>query len=454
MSMQSLLDKLSEKFKNDPRTILKYKTLKDHFTNELQIKNGFYAAIRENMGLKKTIINNVGYIGVDFIGTIEYFRNLKIRHTSQGILDDEDIRFLFPGIRELTLTGRKRLRKYYPSSTRQKRHKKINFGLDIGDFSVKNNERGRKQKKNLIYEEENDDYENQNNYENDIQGKKIINDNNINNNNYKFRYGKKGNTKEKIEKAQKDININASLIINSINPFKDEELIKEIPFMIKDIKSKINDINSFSDEIKNILGKVGNLIENKIKIENEKIKGQEKMFIEERKDENINENINENIIINGKKEINERNKENYEIYGENRNILEKAYLNLEHEIKNMKNLEKYKDNYRNDILIKGHKKLINEYSYIYTNSVNKIFDLMTKNENVKLDKEENDLLNKIKDINSNLNDKGFYFEDLNKFLNDYKNKNSDFKLKQIKIEEIKNFYLSKKNELLKDIGNN
>ena len=31
MSMQTLLDKLSEKFQKDPRTILKYKTLKDQF---------------------------------------------------------------------------------------------------------------------------------------------------------------------------------------------------------------------------------------------------------------------------------------------------------------------------------------------------------------------------------------------------------------------------------------
>ena len=453
MSMQSLLDKLSEKFQKDPRTILKYKTLKDHFINELQIKNGFYAAIRENMGLKKTTINNIDYIGVDFTGTIEYFRNLKIRHASQGILDEEDIRFLFPGIRELTLTGKKRLRKYYPSSTRQKRHKKINFGLDMGDFSMTSKGSGKKQKRNLIYEQEDDEesndednnYEFQNDYENNIQGRITINDKNINSINYKYAYLNKGNISEKNEN---DINnINVSLIINSINPFKDEELIKEMPLMIKDIKSKIKEINSFSDEVQNAVGKLGNLIKNKIKIEKEKIKEQEeKMNIKERKDENIN--------INEKKEINEKNGEVFSFYEKNKNILEKTYLNLEHEIKNIKNLEKYKDKYKNEALIGGHKKLINEYSYIFTNSLNKLFEILIKNENVKLDKEENDLLNKINEINSNLNEKSFYFEDLNKFLNDYRNKESNFNLKKIQIEEIKNFYLSKKNDLLKEIGNN
>ena len=130
MSQQALLDKLSEKFRKDPRSLLKYKILRDHFSNESQIKNGFIAAIRENMGLKKTKINNIDYIGIDFNGIIEYFRNLKIRHASMGILDDEDVKFIFPDITELTFTGKKRLRKYYPSTTRQKRHKKINFGLD------------------------------------------------------------------------------------------------------------------------------------------------------------------------------------------------------------------------------------------------------------------------------------------------------------------------------------
>ena len=31
MSQQALLDKLSEKFRKDPRSLLKYKTLRDHF---------------------------------------------------------------------------------------------------------------------------------------------------------------------------------------------------------------------------------------------------------------------------------------------------------------------------------------------------------------------------------------------------------------------------------------
>ena len=31
MWQQALLDKLSEKFREDPRSLLKYKTLRDHF---------------------------------------------------------------------------------------------------------------------------------------------------------------------------------------------------------------------------------------------------------------------------------------------------------------------------------------------------------------------------------------------------------------------------------------
>ena len=45
-------------------------------------------------------INNIDNVLVDFSGIIEYFKNLKIRHASQGILDDEDIKYLFPDIKE------------------------------------------------------------------------------------------------------------------------------------------------------------------------------------------------------------------------------------------------------------------------------------------------------------------------------------------------------------------
>ena len=84
---------------------------------------------------------------VDFSGIIEYFKNLKIRHASQGILGDEDIKYLFPDIKEITLTGKKRLRKYYPSTTRQRRLRKINFGL--GDLSMMN-KLGKKRRRNNI----------------------------------------------------------------------------------------------------------------------------------------------------------------------------------------------------------------------------------------------------------------------------------------------------------------
>ena len=82
---------------------------------------------------------------VDFSGIIEYFKNLKIRHASQGILGDEDIKYLFPDIKEITLTGKKRLRKYCPSITRQRSLRKINFRLsdfsNIGKFGKKRRRR-------------------------------------------------------------------------------------------------------------------------------------------------------------------------------------------------------------------------------------------------------------------------------------------------------------------------
>ena len=46
------------------------------------------------MAMKTITINNTDYIGVDFNDTVEYFRNLKIRQASLGVLDDKDIRNL------------------------------------------------------------------------------------------------------------------------------------------------------------------------------------------------------------------------------------------------------------------------------------------------------------------------------------------------------------------------
>ena len=79
----------------------------------------------------------------------------------------------------------------------------------------------------------------------------------------------------------KEININVSLIVNSINPFKEEELLKEISSIVDGIKSKVKNINELSDEIQNTLDKIGNAIQNKIKSEKEKNKYNKKDIEEE-----------------------------------------------------------------------------------------------------------------------------------------------------------------------------
>ena len=83
--------------------------------------------------------------------------------------------------------------------------------------------------------------------------------------------------------------------------------------------------------------------------------------------------------------------------------------------------------------------MIDKCSDMHINSINKICDIFQKIEKIPLDKEENELLNNLKNIDSNLNENGFYFEDLNTFLNDYRNDN--FKLDKISIEEIKKILL-------------
>ena len=84
---------------------------------------------------------------------------------------------------------------------------------------------------------------------------------------------------------------------------------------------------------------------------------------------------------------------------------------------------------------------------MHINSINKICDIFQKIEKISLDKEENELLNNLKNINSNLNENGFYFEDLNKFLNDYRNDN--FKLDKFSIKKIKKMNYSKRQKLNK-----
>ena len=56
------------------------------------------------------------------------------------------------------------------------------------------------------------------------------------NNNSQVINKNKGDNNEQAEKEPKEININAQVIINSINPFKDDQLIKEIPDINNDIK--------------------------------------------------------------------------------------------------------------------------------------------------------------------------------------------------------------------------
>ena len=108
MSMQQILNKIYEKLNKDHHSIIKNKPINNNFMNDLQIKNGFYAAIRENMGLRTVNKNNTTFINVDFEGATDYFRNLKIRHVYQGILDDSDINYLFPELKDLS--GKKRNR--------------------------------------------------------------------------------------------------------------------------------------------------------------------------------------------------------------------------------------------------------------------------------------------------------------------------------------------------------
>ena len=200
MTMDELLGKIYEKFKTDPHSIVKYKSTKDHFMTELQIKNGFYAAIRENMGLKTTTKGKVVYINVDFDGTVEYFKNLKIRHASQGILDESDIRYLFPDIRELTLTGKKRLRRYYETApTRRRKNMYINDNPDITSNS------------NDYYG--NDDFDNLNE-----------NEENINSNNTPVLKPIKKMSEMKEKNSSSIIQI-----INSVNPFKQDQLIADLP---------------------------------------------------------------------------------------------------------------------------------------------------------------------------------------------------------------------------------
>ena len=451
MSQQALLDKLSEKFQKDPRSLLKYKTLRDHFTNESQIKNGFIAAIRENMGLKKTKINNIDYIGIDFNGIVDYFRNLKIRHASQGILDEEDVKFLFPDITELTLTGKKRLRKYYPSTTRQKRHKKINFGLD--DYTSISKGRIQKQhKKNQLYEgEKNNENKRENNFH--FQNSYPQNWNNMINPNINNNFGFANNIfhfhLSQNEKAQNEININVSVIINSINPFKEEELLKEIPSIVQDIESKVKNIDGISGEVQSILEKIGTVIENKIKSEKE-ILNEDKMDIEEKKKSSKSKK-KDKIKADSSKDDKDIIGKEPDMYEHNRNIIDKTYSNLEYEVTNIKNLEKFQNKYKNEDLIKGHKKLIDKYSNIFNDSINKLCELIQLIDKITLDEEANDLLGKIKELNRNLNEKSFYFDDINKLLMDYKNNEFRSKLKEISLDEIKKYYFSKKDKLLKEI---
>ena len=231
------------------------------------------------------------------------------------------------------------------------------------------------------------------------------------------------------------------MIINSINPFKEEELLKEIPSIVDGIKSKVKNINGLSDEIQNSLDKIGNAIQNKIKSEKEKNKDNKKDIEEEKfngvKSTEKKKGKNKDGYLKEEKDF--YGKEN-EMYENNKNIIDKSYANLEYEIKNIQNIEKYKDKYKNEELIQGHKKLIDKYSNIYNDSLNKLCDIFKEIEKITLDNESNEILGKIKEINSNLNGPGFYFEDINQLLFDYKNNDFNLKMKEFSIEEIKKYY--------------
>lgn len=399
MTMDELLNKIYEKFKADPHSIVKYKSTKGHFMSELQIKNGFYAAIRENMGLKTTIKNKVIYINVDFDGTVEYFKNLKIRHASQGILDESDVRYLFPDIKEVTLTGKKRLRRYYETApTRKRKNGYINpeINSNINDYF------------------NNDDFNNS-----------IENDQNINSNKTPiFRHFKK--LREMKEKNSPSI----ISIINSISPFKQDQLIADLPSIINDIKFQLKNFTDFSTEIQNTLSKIGKTVENQLKLKNNK---------------NLIDNQNSN-------DYNES-----ELFEKNKNILDKICYNLELEIKNFKNIIKNEKYLKNDELYQGHKKIIKKYNDLYSNSLKILCEIVNNIKNSVLDKETFELVNKVKEINSSLNEKGFYLENLNRFVGNYNNieeinnRNGE-DIKNITTDDIKNYYQDKIDKLMKEIN--
>ena len=430
LTKDEIYELLRKEYKQNPHRFIKYGKNNAFFENETSMKQACFLSIMENQAFNKTTKDNLIYISIDYFETVKYLKNLKI-HKANVPMDEEDMNFLFSKIKKKRKLSnsinnnknetnnnnnsdsitkkvhRKRGNVELPKYDLLKRKRNVNKIEQIelsddtadegGVFNINNSTSSliddivSRKKRPKLFDKDIDNNispPQSPNYRNNEEKKS--NDNNMNNSSY----NDNDNDNNNCTGFQKDIRI-----------FKSK---------IKEIKNYLNKANPKFDEI------VKNVKKEKITDKNNIIEDNDDKFT----------NFKNEVI-------------------KNKKFLRIIYLILKDEIKCLKNIMDIEGIFSKDI-IEEHQKNIKNLEDLYVDALNKLC------EGIEYLCKKTDYNNKQKLLKEMVNtsiifkENGINMEELIECSNNLKKLNLQTE-KIFSIEEIKEYYESIKNKLIKKI---
>ena len=421
---EEIYEKIKAEFNKDPHKFIKYGKKNIFFENETALKQACYLSIMENQAFIKTKKNENIYITINYSETIEYLKSLKI-HKINVPYDEEDMNYLFTTFKKKKIINNNAPTNINGIPIKKTRGKRGNVEIPK-DSSLINRKRNRIEQIELSDDtgEEGGIY-------------------NINNSSSSFMddiLSRK--RKSKISDKEKDNNsITPNSYKNNEDEFNEERKINDKS--INNSSFNDNDNENYSSEF-----------QNDIRIFKSQIKKIKSFLINENpKLDEMLQNFNQ-----PKEKVNKinKNKENDIKYNnsineiiKHKDLLQIIYLTLKDEIRCLKNVMDAENIFSKDI-IEIHNDNIKNYENIYMDILKKLceeIEYLGKRSNFN---NKQKLFKEILVTGNIFKDNGIQMEELTDYSNDFKG--VVFQEDKIfSVDEIKEYYESIKNKLIKKI---